>query len=170
MKRTYPKQALRRGVSLVETMVAIGVLAIVGPLAIAALMKSGEGGAAARAETRSPAMVERCLDEVKSARVGVSEHLPKLQPGVAFGADPVLCLAFSRDGALLGRVGSGDYDAGIRDKIARHDVAYLARVEGTHDSERPGFPPLLSVRVTVEFPAVAPSDKRRRMEFHTKLP
>jgi prepilin-type N-terminal cleavage/methylation domain-containing protein len=169
MKRGLPKRALQRGVSLVETMVAIGVLAIVAPLALAALLKSGEGGAAARAETRSPAIVESCLAELDVARKGISEHLPTLTPGTAFGTDTVLCLAFRGDGTLLGRVDGANYEAGAG-KVGSEDAVFLAKLEGELDQARPGYPPMLTVNVTVEHPAVAPSNKRRKMPFHTKLP
>lgn len=169
MRIALPKRGLRRGVSLVETMVSIGVLAVVAPLAIAALLKGGEGGTAARAETRAPVIVESCLGEIKTARDGVSKHLPALTPGQAFGSGEVMCLAYRRDGVLLGAVSGSSYEAGIG-KVAEQDVAFLARLEGTLDTERPGFPPLLKVKVTIEHPAVAGSMKRRRMEFLTKLP
>ena len=169
MKRSRPKRGLLRGVSLVETMVAIGVLAVVGPLAVAALLKSSEGGASARAETRSPAIVERCLSELKTARDGTSEFLPKLQPGMSFGMDGVLCLAFSGDGTLLGSVGEGGYNKG-NGKVSNQDAVYLAVLEGELENQRSGYPPLLTVNIRVEYPAIAPKDKRNRMQFHTKLP
>lgn len=169
MRTGLPKLALRRGITLVETMVAIGVLAIVAPLALAALLKSGEGGASARAETRAPAIVEACLAELKVAREGLSEHLPALQAGESFGTDGVLCLAFNRQGALLGKVDAATYDAGTT-RVANQDAVFFARLRGELETERDGFSPMLTVAVTVEHPAVAPGNKRRRMEFHTKLP
>lgn len=169
MKTNPPSPSLRRGVSLVETMVSIGVLAVVAPLAIAALLRGGEGGTSARAETRAPVVVEACLTEIAAARDGRSQHLPALVPGQPFGTGEVLCLAFRRDGVLLGPVAASTYESGIL-RVAEQDAAYLARLEGTLETERPGFPPLLGVRVTVEHPAVAPALKRKRMEFLTKLP
>ena len=169
MKLALPRRGFRRGVSLVETMVSIGVLAVVAPLAIAALLRGGESGTAARAETRAPVIVETCLQDIKIARDGVSKHLPALAPGQAFGSGEVLCLAFRRDGVLLGAVAGSAYESGTL-RVAEQDAAFLARLEGTLDTERPGFPPLLKVKVTIEHPAVVGSLKRRRMEFLTKLP
>lgn len=169
MRCPLPRRGFRRGVSLVETMVSIGVLAVVAPLAIAALLRGGEGGTAARAETRAPVIVEACLQEIQIARDGGSRNLPALSPGLAFGSSEVLCLAFRRDGVLLGSVDGAGYDSGTL-RVAEQDAAYLARLEGTLDTERPGFPPLLKVKITIEHPAVAGSTKRRRMEFLTKLP
>ncbi len=169
MRIPSPRPAFRRGVSLVETMVSIGVLAVVAPLAIAALLRGGEGGSAARAETRAPVIVEACLAEIAAAREGTSKNLPALVPGEAFGTGEVLCLAFRRDGVLLGPVAASTYESGIL-RVAEQDAAYLARLEGTLETERPGFPPLLAVKISVEHPAVAGKLKRKRMEFLTKLP
>jgi type II secretory pathway pseudopilin PulG len=169
MKTSRPIHALRRGVSLVETMVAIGVLAIVAPLALAAMLKSGEGGSAARAETRAPAIVESCLRELGFARDGGSDHLAPLQAGQPFGADTPLCLAFGRDGSLLGAVEPAAYDRGIA-RVGNRDAYFLARLQGTTESTRTGFPAMLEVTIAVEHPAVAPALKRRKLDFHTKLP
>ena len=169
MRIALPGRGLRRGVSLVETMVSIGVLAVVAPLAIAALLRGGEGGTAARAETRAPAIVESCLTEIRLARDGLSKNLPPLPPGQAFGAGEVVCLAFRRDGALLGPVAPSSYESGILE-VAGQDAVFLARLEGELDPGRAGFPPLLKIKVTVEHPAVADRLKRRRLEFLTKLP
>ncbi len=169
MKAGRPKPRGNRGVSLVETMVSIGVLAVVAPLALAALLKSGEGGASARAETRATAIVESCLSEIKTSRDGTSKHLPGLKPGIAFGTTEVLCLAYRADGTLLGRVEAGKYEAGSG-KVGDQDAVFLARVQGELDDTRTGFPAMLTVKVTVEHPAAAPSEKRRKMDFFTKLP
>ncbi|MEK7951140.1 type IV pilus modification PilV family protein [Luteolibacter soli] len=169
MKHSLPKRGWLRGVSLVETMIAIGILAVVGPLAVATLLKSGEGGVTARAETRSVAIVERCLSELKTARDGPSQYLPKLEPGANFGKDRVVCLAFAGDGTLLGKVDEGSYSSGSG-KVDSQDAVYLAKLQGDLQTQRTGFPPLLTVTVTVEYPAVAPQNKRNHTEFHTQLP
>jgi len=169
MRNNPSKTRLCRGTSLVEIMVSIGVLAVVAPLALAALLRAGEGGTSSRAETRAPLIVENCLAEVKMARQGISEFLPPLQAGAEFGDGEMLCLAFRADGRLLGRVDSGGYDAGIG-QVANEDAVFLAKMEGVNDESRTGFPPMLRVKVTVEHPAVARAQKRRPMEFYTKLP
>jgi hypothetical protein len=133
------------------------------------LLRGGEGGTAARAETRAPAIVESSLAEIRLARDGLSKNLPPLQPGQAFGAGEVICLAFRRDGALLGPVDPSSYEKGIL-KVANQDAVFLARLEGVLDTGRTGFPPLLTIKITVEHPAVADRLKRRRLEFLTKLP
>lgn len=169
MKTALPLRDFRRGVSLVETVVSIGVLAVVAPLALAAMLRAGEGGNLSRAETRSPLIVDTCMEELEVARKGLSEHLPDMQQGEEFGTTDIICLAFSSDGALLGRVDGGGYDGGTT-KVGGKDAVYLAKLSGHLDQSRTGFPPMLNVQVAVETPAVAPANKRRSMNFHTKLP
>lgn len=169
MKTALPLRGFRRGVSLVETMVSIGVLAVVAPLALAALLRAGEGGNTSRAETRSPLIVDTCMEELEVARKGLSEHLPDMRQGEEFGTSDIICLAFSEDGTLLGRVEGGSYDAGTT-QVGGKDAVYLAKLSGHLDETRTGFPPMLNVLIAVENPAVAPALKRRSMTFHTKLP
>ena len=102
----------RSGISLVETIVSVGVLAIVAPLALAAMMRAGGTGFAARAETRAPAMIEACLDEIGLARIAASGHLDPIAPGQPFGGGTPLCLAFDRAGRLIGKVDGDAYDQG----------------------------------------------------------
>lgn len=163
---------LRSGASLVEIMVSIGVLAVVAPLALAAMLQAGEGGNTSRAETRAPLIVENCMSELDMARKGLSKNLPPLQAGQAFGSGELLCLAFGSDGKLLGRVDGGTYDHGI-DRINQEDVVFLARLSGTEDESRgksTDFPTMLTVKVAIERPAAAPSNRRKTMSFYTKLP
>ena len=170
MRNALPiASGLRSGASLVEVMVSIGVLAIVAPLALAAMLQAGEGGNTSRAETRAPLIVENCLAELDMARKGLSQHLPTLQPGQEFGSGEVLCLAFGADGKLLGRVEGSGYDGGM-DRIGLDDASFLVRLTGTEDKSRADFPTMLTVKVAIERPAIAPASRRRAMTFYTKLP
>jgi hypothetical protein len=153
------------GVSLMETVVAMGVLAVAVPLALAAMSKAGSVGSSARAETRAPAIAERCLLEVKAARRGESEVLPVLQPAVSFpGGGEVLVLGFSREGRLLGEVDAESYESGMRDELDGETVNYVASISGRFDN------PGVTLTVRVEHPAVQRRAKRSGVDFHTKLP
>jgi hypothetical protein len=169
MKSASFQPGLQRGVSLVEAMVSIGVLAVAAPLALAALLRAGEGTGASRAETRAPLMVESCMSELAMARKGTAEHLPPLLPGEEFGKTDMLCLAFGPNGGLLGKIDDGQYDTGA-EALGKDDAYYLATLQGVADEERTGFPPMLQVKITIEYPSIAPSERRRKMEFFTKLP
>ena len=169
MKLNLPIPGLKRGASLVEIMVSIGVLAVVTPLALAAMLQAGEGGSSSRAETRAPLIVENCLSELDMARKGLSTNLPAMQAGKEFGKDQVLCLAFGGDGKLLGRVEGSGYDTGIPE-VKGEDAAFLARLSAVEDKSRSDFPLMLTVKVSIERPAIASSKNRRVMDFYTKLP
>ena len=153
------------GVSLIETVVAMGVLAIAVPLALAAMSKAGSVGSSARAETRAPAIAERCLMEVKAARRGESAVLSVLEPAASFpGAGQVLALGFSRDGQLLGAVDQSSFEGGMRETLDGKDVNYVASISGRFDD------PGVTVTVRVEHPAVRERSQRSGVSFHTKLP
>ncbi len=158
-----------RGVTLVETIVSVGVLAVVAPLALAAMIRAGDSGSAARAETRAPAIVEACLAEIDLARHGSPEHLSSLEPGQPFGGTTVLCLAFDRAGTLLGKVEGDAYEGGIP-HVGDGDAVYLATLASEPDTTRGDGTPLLKLTIGIEYPAVARQAKRSRMEFLTKLP
>jgi hypothetical protein len=153
----------------VEIMVSIGVLAVVAPLALAAMLQAGEGGSTSRAETRAPLIVENCMQELDMARKGLSPNLPTLTPGQEFGSGETLCLAFAEDGKLLGRVEGGGYEGGVG-RIGSEDAAFLARLSGKEDRSRADFPTMLTVKVAIERPAIAPANRRKAMTFYTKLP
>ena len=164
MKRNFPKHP-RAGVSLMETVVAVGVLAIAVPLAFAAMTKATSVGSSARAETRAPAIAERCLLEVKAAQKGESAFLPPIEPAVSFpGEGDVMALGFSREGRILGVVAKEDFQAGLREKMGGEDVDYVARITGRFDD------PELTLTVRVEYPAVKKEASRSGVGFHTKLP
>lgn len=156
----------QRGVSLVETMVAMGVLAVVIPLALAAMLKASEVGGSARAETRAPAMAEQCLMELEAARQGRSAYFEKIADGDSFPeSGQVMGLAFSREGAVLGRINRVDYDDGLK-QLGDEPVFYLARFSGIQEDQAN----LMTVTVAIEYPAVKRANQRTRISFHTKLP
>jgi type II secretory pathway pseudopilin PulG len=165
MKTAPPPQPRQRGVTLVETLVSVGVLAVAAPLAIAALVRGGETATAARLENRAPALIERCLVEIAAAREARSELLPALTLGQPFGIDAPLCLAFRPDGSVLGKVDPTDYAAGLTD-----EARFLVRLQGHPAPARLGLPAMLRIDLRLEHPAAAPRERRRASNFHTLLP
>ena len=154
------------GASLVEAMVAVGVLAVTGPLVMAALARAGDGARAARAESRAPAIAEQCLDELRAARRGRSRHFGPLAAGLEFPQDGVMALAFGTDGALLGPLEAGLYRQGLA-TMEGGEARYVARLSGARTDGQPGR--LLTVTVRVEYPAVQPAARRQVVEFHGML-
>jgi prepilin-type N-terminal cleavage/methylation domain-containing protein len=153
-----------RGFSLLETVIAISVLAIAVPLALVAVTRAGVTGAAARAETRAPAIAEWCRLEMEAARSGRSAVLPKLPADADFPAGgAVLALAFDGEGALIGAVAAEDFRKGV-ERVGDARPMYLAALSG-----RTG-PGGVVVTVRVEYPAARPEDRRDGVSFHTILP
>lgn len=177
MKLPRPKPAFLRGLSLIESVIAIGVIAIVAPLAIAALTSAGGVGVSARAETRAPLMVEAAIAEVRAARQSRSSFLDPIPPGTAFPQeDQALCLAFDHGGRLIGKIDTAAYQNGSS-QLNGTDVVYLARIQGTPDPDAPASTdptqpqiPLFILTTTIEYPAGLPIAKRQTLEFVTKLP
>lgn len=163
MKHTKrPSQA--SGVSLLEAVIAISVVAVAVPLALGAMGKAGVVGATARAETRAPGIADWCRVELEAARRGVSEVLPPLPAGQAFPAEgEVLALAFDRDGSLVGPVEAEAYESGLS-RLGEEDVYYIASLSGR--PEETG----VTLTVSVEYPAVRREERRDEVAFHTILP
>lgn len=163
MKTPIPSRA-PSGVSLLETVIAVAVIAVAVPLALAAVGRAGVTGAAARAETRAPGVAEWCRVELEAARRGRSGVLPPIAGDVALPAGgEALALAFDREGSLLGRVSAEDYEQGV-DRIQDDSVAYVASLSGRAE---PGG---VVVTVRVEYPAARPVGRRDAVSFHTILP
>ena len=62
----------------------MGVLAVAVPLVFAAIAKSGQSAAHARAETRCVWIIPACLNEIEAARDGKSKLIPPRLPGEPF--------------------------------------------------------------------------------------
>lgn len=152
------------GVSLLEAVIAVGVIAVAVPLALSAIGSAGVAGVSARAETRAPGIAEWCRIELEAARRGESQVLDPIDAEQAFpGDEEVLALAFDREGALLARVDAEDYEAGI-DRIGSERVFFLAALSGRPDQSG------VVATVSIEYPAVRPVERRDAVAFHTILP
>lgn len=168
---SIPRQrSAARGTSLVEAIVAIGVLAVAVPLVFATLANSGESGMSAQAETRCSWMVPTCLAELQATRAGNSRFLPATRAGEAFpSAGEVMALGFSVDGRPLGALDMSAYEAGVRE-IGGEPVRFISAMSGRPVESSGDETPLLHVRITLEYPAAAPAAKRRKLDFHTRMP
>ncbi len=159
-----------RGTSLIEVVIAVGVLAVAVPLVLGAMAQTGGVNLSAQAETRSSWIVPTCMDELGLAMKGRSQYLDPLTPGRDFPTSGDLALAFSSEGAVLGKVNQSDYEGGIQ-MVGGVPVRYLVAMSGVMPGETSGnLPPTLMVRIAMEYPASAPAAKRQKIEFHTCLP
>lgn len=170
MKPAAPCHSRRRGVTLVESVIAIGVLAVAIPMVFGALAESGRSAMASQAETRSAWIVPVCMDEIHASREGRPRYFTSTLAGQAFpAAGEVWAIAFSADGKPVGKIGKALYQSGVRELNGKA-VRYVATLSATTESTRSGIPPMLRVDVSLEYPASAPTEKRAKIDFHTRIP
>lgn len=157
------------GATLVEAVLAIGVLAVAIPLALGAMSEAGNHTSSARAETRSVCIVNACIEEVRAIRHGCSPYFDAVPAGEPFPGDGGLfALGFSTEGRLVGKISRTGYDRGLR-KPEVPGVHYIATLEATRQAAV-GNPQSLKLRITIEYPASAPAGKRRKIDFRSRTP
>ncbi len=162
-----------RGSSLIEAVIALGVLAVAIPLVFGAIAGSGKSGMSAEAETRSTWIVPACMDEIQASRAGNPRFLTATVTGETFPrSGDVWALAFSPQGKILGKVDKGLYDKGIRelDGKAVRFVASLTADAGHGTPDDSADRELLSVTISLEYPSAAPAERREKIDFHTLIP
>ena len=170
MKNTPCKNPKSRGSSLIEVVIAVGVMAVAVPLVFGALAESGKSGMSSEAETRSTWMVPLCMDEIRASREGRSEFFTPTLTGQTFppGGD-VWVLAFSQDGKPVGKVSKALYDKGAKE-LNGEKIYYLTSMSSSALATQTGSPTMLRAKITMEYPAGAPAAKRQKLDFFTRIP
>lgn len=135
----------RSGSMLLETVLAVAVMAVMVPAAMMAIGKASESGREMRIETMGLWTVPACLDEWRAA------------------GEPA-ALALAADGSVIGCLDALDFDRGIV-ALEGRQVACLCGIGGM--PVVPDESGLRHLRIRLEYPAAAASAQRRRMEFHT---
>ena len=170
MKPLVDRNGVARGASLIEAVIAIGVLATSVPLVFGVLAEAGKCELAARAETASVWMVEACLDEIRASRNGCPQYLAPSAPGQTFPpSGEVWALAFSREGQPIGSLSKDLYEQGTKEAHGK-SVRYIAAFASSMVSTQPGLPTLLCVHISLEYPAAAPAAQRHQIDYYTHLP
>jgi len=175
MKTPPIRKSGKGGSSLIEVVIAIGVMAVAVPLVFGALAESGKSGMSAEAETRSAWMVPICMDEIRASREGRSEYFTPTVTGQVFPpASEVWALAFSPEGKPLGKVSKADYDKGIKESKdlngVKVKVQYLTVMSSVVPKTQTGPTPMLTAKITVEYPSGAPAARRQKLDFFTRIP
>lgn len=159
-----------KGATLVESILAVSVLAVAVPLVLGVLAEAGNKGSSAKAETRSAWIVPACMEEIQASRDGRPQYLPASKPGQPFPpAGDVWALGFAADGSPLGRVGRSLYQSGLKE-LAGGPVRYIAVMKAVAEPQVPGAAKMFGVRISVEYPASVPAERRDKINFHTRIP
>lgn len=157
------------GSSLIETVIAMAVLAVAIPLVFVALTGAGKSCFSAEFETRSPWIVSACQREIQASRAGKPEFLTAtklaetIPPPNEFWA-----IAFSAEGKPIARMTQSDYQKGLN-RIDNTSVRYIAIFLPKSPLENESEPTKSRVRISIEYPSIAPASKRQHLDFYTHL-
>jgi len=165
-------QSHTRGSSLIEVVIAVGVMAVAIPLVFGALAESGKSNFSSEAETRSTWIIPACMEEIRASREGRSRFFTTTTIGQAFPpAADVWALAFSPEGKPIGKVSKSQFEKGIKDLNGQR-VLYLATLNATPQvpAKAVGNPKMLEVRITLEYPSGTPLARRQKLDFFTRIP
>ncbi len=150
-----------------ETVLAVGLVAVTVPILFGALAAAHQLRRHAEEDTLACGLARRVHDELRLAWSGQASWFRDEVPAFpSFGGElGGIGLLFDNDGAFVRRTTAAEITGGIRDAQA----GYLVTVEGTpHQS--PGMTcqdPLSKVRVVVGSPARAPRSRRSCCAFTT---
>jgi hypothetical protein len=170
MTHPRPVKSRKRASSLVEAVLAIGVLALVIPLVFATLAQAGRSGASAEADTRCSWMVPACMDEIRASRDGHPQFFSTTTVGQIFPpAGEVWVLAFSSEGKPVGKITKSQFEKGIKE-IDGTPVLYLGEMSAEKAPVKGGATPMMNVRISIGYPAGILSAKRQKLDFHTRIP
>jgi hypothetical protein len=154
------------GSTMVEAVMAIGVLAVALPMMLSVLISSGDSAHATAAEICSLWIVPACMQEVRSSRDGGGEYIQATQRGSVFppNGQPVM-FGFADDGTLIGELDAAAYDAGVHE-LNGVNVRYVARLTGEVIDRAVDEQLLVNIDIQCEYPAIQPAKYRRKIPFH----
>jgi type II secretory pathway pseudopilin PulG len=159
-----------QGSTLIETVLAMGVLAVAIPLVFGVIAESSKGSSSAEAETLSNWIVPQCMDQIQASRDGKSAYFPTTLAQEAFSLDhEIWALGFSAEGKIINKITGRDYEKGII-KLDEQSIRYIASLSSTSIEEDTAAVPMLRTIITLEYPAAAPAHKREKLIFHTLIP
>ena len=147
-----------------EIVISLGILAVVIPLVLALTAAGGRASREAGDDTRSAFIARSVAHEIMEARAGRGQLIEEALSWPRFpSAGERIVFAADREGNLLRRLEPGVYESGIRED----EVAYLVSVRGEEQlfEAHPGLATLSKVEISLEFPAVAGRENRRRRTF-----
>ena len=159
----------QRGSSMIETIIAMGVLAVAIPLVFGALAESGKSGMSSEAETRSSWIIPTCLAEVQASREGKPQYFTPTTSGQKFpSSGDVWALGFTHEGKPIGKISKSIYDQGAKELQAK-PMRYIATISSEEITATPATT-MLRVKISLEYPSSAPVEKRQKLDFYTRIP
>lgn len=157
------------GALLVEGILAIAVLAVAIPLVFAAVAQSGKGLEATKAETRSAWIVTACMEEIQASRENRPQYFTATIPGQEIPESGTQwALGFGAEGQPIGRVLFDDYLGGAA-TLNTQTLRYIATLSAVPTTPNE-IPPMMQVKIQIEFPASAPAEKRKKLQYFTRIP
>lgn len=164
------KTSKTRGSSLIETVIAMGVLAVAIPLVFGALAEGGKSGMASEADTRSTWIVPSCMAEILASREGRPQFFTATAVNEIFPpTGEIWALAFSPEGKPIGKITKAVYDKGTKELNGK-PVRYIASLSAATTPTASGATPMLRARIALEYPATSPAKKRQTLDFYTRIP
>lgn len=152
------------GLTLMETVVALFIIAISIPLVFATLQASTSSQRAAEDETRAAWLAKQMSDEVGRAWAGEGVNFSDILPYPDFGEDGnELIFGFDREGNFQRILQTDEW----RDGVKEEGVVYVVKAQGV--SYAPPHLPnefLSKVKITVGKPALAPEKSRQVLYYH----
>lgn len=167
MKPTQTIISFRTGSTLVESSIAMGILAVTVPLVFGTMAEAGKSGTSGKVEARSAWTIPTCLEEVGNSRSGNPRYFNATETGQAFPKEnEVWSLAFSPDGSIIDKITIAQYESGIKN-LNGITISHLAKISAAKRDENDS---MLTLRITLEYPAAAPAGNRRTLDFHSLIP
>jgi type II secretory pathway pseudopilin PulG len=165
-----PDNSFAVGSTLIEAIIAIGVLAVAIPLVFGALAESGKSATAAQAETRGTWIIPACLDEIHASREGHPQYFTATMDGQTIPpVGELWALAFSADGKPVGKLSKLVYESGAKE-IDGKPIRYIALMSSAAATVTSGTTRMINLRIAIEYPAAAKVARRGKIDFHTRIP
>ncbi len=159
-----------QGSTLIEAVLAIGILAVAIPLVFGVMAESNKSNFSSEAETFSNWIVPTCMDQIQASRDGRSAYFPTTLQQESFPLESeVWALGFSPEGQIVNKITAQEYEKGIT-KLNEQSIRYIASLSSTNLPENTIVVPMLRAKISLEYPAAAPAHKREKLNFYTLIP